>query len=186
MQLRVHILSTESTVAFHSILHLFRDIKVTGPPRQLWMFKFERQIKVLKGMIRNTRYPVASMAKNYLIDEMICVDIALSLPNISALDHFLDNASETVSSTIRDLISGLSSLKYIDGKIHCSYDADNRQKSPTFKDIDPNLITFLTDDIWNPEETWSSGLGTSSERLLLNLQIETIYNCSMIYLHDNY
>mmetsp|Transcript_25773 Transcript_25773/g.38153 ORF Transcript_25773/g.38153 Transcript_25773/m.38153 type:complete len:151 (+) Transcript_25773:1376-1828(+) len=150
------------------------------------MFKFERQIKVLKGMIRNTRYPVASMAKNYLIDEMICVDIALSLPNISALDHFLDNASETVSSTIRDLISGLSSLKYIDGKIHCSYDADNRQKSPTFKDIDPNLITFLTDDIWNPEETWSSGLGTSSERLLLNLQIETIYNCSMIYLHDNY
>lgn len=129
-------------------------------------------------MIRNTRYPVASMAKNYLIDEMICVDIATSLPNISALDYFLDNAPKTVSCTIQDLISGLSSLKYIDGKIVSSYDSQNRKKSPTIEDIDPNLITFLTDDIWNPEKTLFTGLESPSERLL-NLQIET-NNCIVV------
>lgn len=51
--LEVHFLLTFFDVMVHLMVHLVREVKLCGPVYLRWMYPFERDMKKLKGYVRN-------------------------------------------------------------------------------------------------------------------------------------
>ena len=71
----------------HLLVHLVKDIGILGPVLLHNMFPFERFFAVLKKYIRNRARPEGSIAKGYVIEEVIdfCVDYVDELCSIGIL-----------------------------------------------------------------------------------------------------
>lgn len=58
---------TEAKYTKHEIIHVIHSILQCGPPLMTNIFKHERVNKYLKRLRQNRRYPIPSIAKNYLV-----------------------------------------------------------------------------------------------------------------------
>ncbi|KAL0556591.1 hypothetical protein IC582_005105 [Cucumis melo] len=57
-----------STIMIHLTVHIVREVKLCGP---IWMYPFERFMKVIKNSARNRYHPEGCIAESYLIEEAI-------------------------------------------------------------------------------------------------------------------
>ena len=55
----------------HLLVHLVKEIRILGPVFLQYMFPFERYFAVLKKYIHNRAHPEGSIAKGYVIEEVI-------------------------------------------------------------------------------------------------------------------
>ncbi|GKA12930.1 ribonuclease H-like domain-containing protein [Tanacetum coccineum] len=58
-------------VMVHLVSHIVREIKMCGPPSLRNMYPFERYMGYLKGYVRNRSRPKGSIAKGYVVEEVI-------------------------------------------------------------------------------------------------------------------
>jgi hypothetical protein len=75
----------ESTYTVHELLHVVEQIPMLGPPMMSSMFKSEQKNKSFQQLIKNQRFPISSIVKNYLISE------ALNLKIYRKMKMFLRN-----------------------------------------------------------------------------------------------
>jgi hypothetical protein len=94
---------SECTYAFHQFLHCISEIPKCGPPRNYWMFSFERVNKYLIGLLRNQAYPIASIAKNYCLCERAKHLLYLSFNNSRRLAKYYDFIGQTSITTLRQM-----------------------------------------------------------------------------------
>ncbi len=60
----------------HLVIHLVREIKYCGPVQVQWMYPVERYMKILKGYMKNPRYPEGSIIERYVAEE--CIEFCTS------------------------------------------------------------------------------------------------------------
>ncbi|XP_060969844.1 uncharacterized protein LOC133037053 [Cannabis sativa] len=58
-------------IMIHLMVHLVREAKLCGPVWARWMYPFERNMKVLKGYVRNHNRPEACMVECYISEEAV-------------------------------------------------------------------------------------------------------------------
>ncbi|KAL3627054.1 hypothetical protein CASFOL_028417 [Castilleja foliolosa] len=58
-------------IIVHLIVHLVSEIRECGPVHLRWMYPFERYMKILKGYVKNTYRPEASIVERYVAEEAI-------------------------------------------------------------------------------------------------------------------
>ncbi|XP_052290753.1 uncharacterized protein LOC107175715 isoform X3 [Citrus sinensis] len=64
-------LPTFFDIMVHLPIHLRREARLRGPVQYRWMYPFEREMKKLKGYVRNRARPEGCIVKCYLADECI-------------------------------------------------------------------------------------------------------------------
>lgn len=82
---------TEMTYTVHQLVHVFQDIKHTGPPRFIWMYAFERVNKYCKNLIKNQREPLNSMVKNYIWVETLTIFLLFRMENLENILQYTQN-----------------------------------------------------------------------------------------------
>jgi hypothetical protein len=55
----------------HLLLHVVDELDVCGPVHNKWMYLVEWMMKVLKGYVHSMARPEGSMAKGYMLEEML-------------------------------------------------------------------------------------------------------------------
>jgi len=58
-------------IMVHLIVHMVREIRICGPVFLLWMYQFERCIKIFKGYVNNPYRLEASIIERYITEEAI-------------------------------------------------------------------------------------------------------------------
>ena len=81
----------ETTYTMHQLVHVFKDVKISGPPRYTWMFGFERANKYCKNLMHNQRAPINSMMKNYLWVETLTLFLIYRLENLNRMLDSVQN-----------------------------------------------------------------------------------------------
>jgi hypothetical protein len=81
---------SELTFAFPQLLPIILELRITGPPRRFWMFRFEALHKLLKSYVRNVAKPIASIAKNFALSERARMLMAYRIANPAAMARFLN------------------------------------------------------------------------------------------------
>ena len=68
----------------HLMVHLVRKVRLCGPVYSIWMYSFERFMKVLKGYVQNPNHPEGCIVECYIIEEAIefCIEY---LSNVEAI-----------------------------------------------------------------------------------------------------
>ncbi|XP_031106689.1 uncharacterized protein LOC116011274 [Ipomoea triloba] len=71
-------------IMVHLIVHLVREIKITGPVFMRYMYPFERYMGILKGYVRNRYRPEGSIIEGYSSEEIIefCSDYLAGVESI--------------------------------------------------------------------------------------------------------
>jgi hypothetical protein len=81
---------SELTFAFSQLLSIILELRITGPPRRFWMFRFEALHKLLKSYLRNVAKPIASIAKNFAVSERARQLMAFRIANPAAMARFFE------------------------------------------------------------------------------------------------
>ena len=138
---------SEATYTLHELVHVAKQIMDCGPPMMVSMFKYERQNKYLKKLLKNQRYPLGSIVRNYLISEMSTFLIGTSYHKVEKLKDIFQFVDKGISENV---ITGLNSLRKLKfqspDKIIC--ENINMSEQPNMNDIIPpcpTLIQFLLD-----------------------------------------
>jgi len=58
-------------IMVHLTVHIVREVKLCGPVCFRWMYPFEREMKVMKGYVRNRYRPEASIVESYITEEVL-------------------------------------------------------------------------------------------------------------------
>ena len=68
----------------HLMVHLVRKVRLCGPVYSIWMYSFERFMKVLKGYVQNPNHPEGCIVECYIIEKAIefCIEY---LSNVEAI-----------------------------------------------------------------------------------------------------
>lgn len=63
-------------IMIHLIVHLVEEVRLCGPVCLRWMYPFEREMKPLKGYVRNRNRPEGCIAECYMVEEAMefCTD----------------------------------------------------------------------------------------------------------------
>jgi len=69
--LEMYFLPAFFDVMVHLMVHLVREVKLCGPVYLRWMYPFERDMKKLKGYVRNRNRPEGCIAEAYIVEEAI-------------------------------------------------------------------------------------------------------------------
>jgi Domain of unknown function (DUF4218) len=69
--LEIHFPPSFFDLMTHLMIHLVEELDLCGPVSTRWMYPIERNLKVLKGYVRNKARPEASMAEGYLLEESL-------------------------------------------------------------------------------------------------------------------
>ena len=69
--LEMYFLPAFFDVMVHLMVHLVREVKLCGPVYLRWMYPFERDMKKLKGYVRNPNRPKGCIAEAYIAEEAI-------------------------------------------------------------------------------------------------------------------
>ncbi|XP_031097902.1 uncharacterized protein LOC116002032 isoform X2 [Ipomoea triloba] len=74
-------------IMVHLIIHLVREIKMSGPVFLRYMYPFERYMGVLKGYVRNQFQPKCTIIEGYAAEEVIefCTDYLANFESIGVL-----------------------------------------------------------------------------------------------------
>lgn len=56
-------------ITVHLMIHLVREVQFCGPVRLTWMYPHERNMKVMKGYVRNRSRPEGCIAECYIVEE---------------------------------------------------------------------------------------------------------------------
>ncbi|KAK9206706.1 hypothetical protein WN943_016985 [Citrus x changshan-huyou] len=69
--LEMYFLPAFFDVMVHLMVHLVREVKLCGPVYLRWMYPFERDMKKLKGYVRNRNRPEGCIAEAYIAEEAV-------------------------------------------------------------------------------------------------------------------
>ncbi|KAL6284249.1 hypothetical protein ACE6H2_015178 [Prunus campanulata] len=58
-------------IMVHLVVHLVREVRLCGPVYFIWMYPFERYMKVLKGYVQNRTRPEGCIAERYIAEEAV-------------------------------------------------------------------------------------------------------------------
>ena len=81
-------------IMIHLTVHLVREVRLCGPIYFIWMYPFERFMKVLKGYVQNCNHPEGCIVECYIAEEAIefCTEYlsnvdAIGVPSSTNVDH---------------------------------------------------------------------------------------------------
>jgi hypothetical protein len=103
---------TESTYAFHELVHVGQQIMECGPPVLTNMYKYERFNKYLKNIIKNRRSPISSLIKNYLIAEASTMNLGTNFNELQRIVEIYRFVDKGISGNIVAGLKGLCQLQY--------------------------------------------------------------------------
>ncbi|XP_052295799.1 uncharacterized protein LOC127901832 [Citrus sinensis] len=69
--LEMYFLPAFFDVMVHLMVHLVREVKLCGPVYLRWMYPFKRDMKKLKGYVRNRNRPEGCIAEAYIAEEAV-------------------------------------------------------------------------------------------------------------------
>jgi hypothetical protein len=143
---------SEATYTLHEMVHIAQQIPFCGPPLMVSMFKYERQNKYLKKLLKNQRHPISSIMRNYQIAELSTLTTGTCHFNTNKLQQIFKYVDKGISENISSGLNGLGKLKYESpNKIRCEeIYLDEYGNVQEFRIPSPTLIQFL---LSNEEET---------------------------------
>lgn len=103
---------SELTYALHGIIHVAQQVKEAGPSRYCALFTYERANKRLKGLIKNPRDAIASMAKNYLLSEISIFSSGINLKKLKIIQELCDGLGSDIAPKFRIGYNGMNKLNY--------------------------------------------------------------------------
>ena len=81
----------------HLTVHLVEQVRLCGSVFLLWMYPFERDMKRLKGYVRNRNHPEGCIAESYVAEEALefCADYfancdSIGLPTGCLIDFTIE------------------------------------------------------------------------------------------------
>ncbi|CAM8999899.1 unnamed protein product [Rhodiola kirilowii] len=82
-------------VMVHLTIHLVREIRILGPVHMIWMYSYERYMKILKSYVRNRHRPEGCIVEGYITEEAVefCTNYlgntaAVGIPKPRHFDRF--------------------------------------------------------------------------------------------------
>lgn len=138
---------SEATYTLHELVHVANQILDCGPPLMVSMFKYERQNKYLKKLLKNQRYPISSIVRNYLISELSTLLIGTSIENTERLSEVFEYVDKGISSKVTAGLIGLSKLRFESpDKIICEeLNITEEETISTIPPLSQTLLAFLLD-----------------------------------------
>jgi hypothetical protein len=112
---------SESTYTVHELVHVVDQIIQLGPPLMSSMFKYEQKNRWIKGLIKNHRYPLASVVKNYLISESCSFLVSLNYDTYRRMQNLFEFANSKFKAKISRSMRTILNLQFdpIKQKIAC-------------------------------------------------------------------
>lgn len=75
-------------IMVHLTVHLVREVKLCGPVYLIWMYPFERYMKILKGYVCNRNRPEGCIAECYIAEEALefCTEYLSGVETVGILN----------------------------------------------------------------------------------------------------
>jgi hypothetical protein len=118
---------SEATYTMHELVHIVQQIEDLGPPLMSSLFKYERQNKFLKDLIKNKSYPIGSLIKNYLISEMASFSVGQSIATMKRVQDIFSFTDTSMRDNATKFLHGLKNLRHENGVLYCYEEADEME-----------------------------------------------------------
>ncbi|KAI5334525.1 hypothetical protein L3X38_024658 [Prunus dulcis] len=99
-------------IMIHLVVHLVKEVRLSGPVYIRWMYPFERYMKVLKGYIQNRTRPEGCIVEQYIAEEAVefCTEhlsdvSTVGVPSSQKMGVSKPLSGCTVSLVDRDLLN---------------------------------------------------------------------------------
>ncbi|CAL2277834.1 unnamed protein product [Prunus armeniaca] len=93
-------------IMVHLVVHLVREVRLCGPVYFIWMYPFERYMKVLKGYVQNRNRPEGCIAEQYIAEEAVefCTEHLSDVSTVGVPSSQKMGVSKPLSSCIVSLV----------------------------------------------------------------------------------